>query len=251
MFVTEAQERERRKAGGPVESAMPEIPWHKAPKAEARPPLSRAAIVDAGIRILDAEGLAGVTMRRVAQELGTGPASLYAHVSNKDELCELMLERISGEIPLPDRIDPARWKEQVLEVSLAAQRVFVQHRDITLVSLGSIPMGANQLRIAEFLFGLLIGAGVPEQVAAWALDGLGQLIDTDAYESSLYADRLPPGTDTEAYFGKVQDYFAQLPPDRFPLLSSRAATMVGGDGDQRFAFKIEVFLRGLETFIGT
>ncbi|WP_035847121.1 TetR/AcrR family transcriptional regulator C-terminal domain-containing protein [Kitasatospora azatica] len=232
-----------------MSSAMPEIPWHKARKTEARQPLSQEAIIDAGIRILDAEGLVGVTMRRVAQELGTGPASLYAHVSNKDELCDLMLERIAGEIRLPEQPDPARWKEQVKQICLEAQQVYSRHRDITVVSLGSIPVGANQLRITEFLFGLMLQAGIPDQVAAWALDGLGQLIDSDAYEGALYSSRFTPGTDVDAYFQQIKDYFSRLPKDRYPLLSSMADTMVDGGGDERFAFKLDVFLRGLESYI--
>ncbi|MER5638375.1 TetR/AcrR family transcriptional regulator [Kitasatospora sp. NPDC002227] len=228
---------------------MPEVPWRKARKTEVRQPLTQAAIVEAGIRILDAEGLAGVTMRRVAQELGTGPASLYAHVSNKDELCELMLEQIAGEIRLPEQHEPERWKEQVIQICREAQQVYSSHRDITVVSLGSIPVGANQLRIAEFLFGLLLKVGIPDQVAAWALDGLGQLIDADAYEGALYASRLAPGADENSYQKQIKEYFSQLPADRFPLLSSMAETMVEGGGDDRFAFKLEVFLRGLETYI--
>ncbi|WP_354640086.1 TetR/AcrR family transcriptional regulator C-terminal domain-containing protein [Kitasatospora camelliae] len=232
-----------------MSSAMPEIPWHKARRPEPRQPLSRDAIVAAGIRILDAEGLAGVTMRRVAQELGTGPASLYAHVSNKDELCELMLERITGEIDLPDRPDPARWKDQVKEICLEAQRVYSAHRDITLISLGSIPLGPNQLRVTEFMLDLLLQAGIPPQVAAWALDTLGQLIDTDAYEGSLYTAKAASGTDIDAYFASIEDYLSRLPRDRFPRLVEHAGTMVEGDGDQRFLFKIDTLLRGLETHI--
>ncbi|MEU9129386.1 TetR/AcrR family transcriptional regulator C-terminal domain-containing protein [Kitasatospora sp. NPDC048540] len=228
---------------------MPPVPWHKARKAEARQPLSQAAIVETGIRILDAEGLSGVTMRRIAQDLDTGPASLYAHVSNKDELCELMLERIAGEIELPELPDPAHWKEQVKEICLNAQRVYTSHRDIALVSLGSIPVGENQLRIAEFMLDVMLQAGIPPQVASWALDGLGQLIDSDAYEACAYTDRLQRGDDLDAYFTSVEEYFGKLPPDRFPLISSMAATMVQGDGDDRFAFKLDVFLRGLESYI--
>ncbi|WP_371495323.1 TetR/AcrR family transcriptional regulator [Kitasatospora sp. NBC_00374] len=230
-------------------SQMPPVPWHKARKADVRQPLSQEAIVEAGIRILDAEGLGGVTMRRIAQELDTGPASLYAHVSNKDELRELMLERISGEIPLPDAPDPARWKEQITRICLDAQRVYTAHRDITLVSLGSIPTGANQLRVAEFMLSVMLAAGIPDRVATWALDGLGQLIDSDAYEACMYAAEIQRGTDLDAYFESIKDYFSRLPADRFPLISSMASTMVDGDGDDRFAFKIDVFLRGLESYI--
>ena len=53
------------------------------------------------LEVLAKEGLDAVTMRRVAQELETGPASLYAHVSNKDELAELMLDAVLADVPLP------------------------------------------------------------------------------------------------------------------------------------------------------
>ncbi len=228
---------------------MPAIPWHKPRKADPRQPLSRSLIVETAIRVLDAEGLSGVTMRRVAQELGTGPASLYAHVSNKEELFELMLERVVAEIRLPLRPEPERWKEQITEICFEAQRVLTAHRDVSLVSLGSIPIGESQLRITEFLLDLLLQVGLPPQVAAWALDGLGQLIDTDAYEASVYTERMARGTDLGAYFDQLRGYLHDLPTDRFPTLQGMADTMMTGDGDQRYAFKIEVFLRGLESFL--
>ena len=61
--------------------AMPEPPWKPAPRRRpARAPLTIEAIVDAAFRVLDREGANGLSMRRVAEELGTGPASLYWHV---------------------------------------------------------------------------------------------------------------------------------------------------------------------------
>ncbi|MCX4750276.1 TetR/AcrR family transcriptional regulator C-terminal domain-containing protein [Kitasatospora sp. NBC_01287] len=230
-------------------SEMPAIPWHKARKADTRQPLTPEAIVEAGIAVLDREGLEGLTMRRVAQELGTGPASLYAHVSNKDELLELMLERISGEIRLPARPEPERWKEQIKEICREAQRVYTAHRDIAVVSLGGIHLGPNKLRISEFMLALMLSVDIPRQVAAWALDGLGQLVDTDAYEASVYTAKFASGVGIEGYFEGVRDYFAQLPEERFPLFKEMAQTLVTGDGDDRFEFKLDVFLRGLETYI--
>ncbi|MEV8096975.1 TetR/AcrR family transcriptional regulator [Kitasatospora sp. NPDC085879] len=230
-------------------SEMPAIPWHKVRKADSRQPLTPEAVVEAGIAVLDREGLEGLTMRRVAQELGTGPASLYAHVSGKDELLELMLERISGEIRLPERPEPERWKEQVKEICREAQRVYTAHRDITVVSLGGIQLGPNKLKVAEFVVGLMISAGIPRQVAAWAIDGLGQLVDADAFEASLYTTRIAAGVDVDAYFDRVREYLGRLPEDRFPLIKGMAETMVVGAGDERFDFKVEVFLRGLESYI--
>jgi AcrR family transcriptional regulator len=66
-----------------------------------RDPLSREAIVDAAIRILDIDGLDGFTMRRVAEALGTAPASLYWHVGSKDGLLDLVFDEVIGEQHIP------------------------------------------------------------------------------------------------------------------------------------------------------
>ncbi len=228
---------------------MPPVPWHKSRRSETRQPLTVAAIVEAGIRILDAEGLDGVSMRRVAQELGTGPASLYAHVSGKDELLELMLDRIAAEIRLPAEPDPSRWKEQLKEFCRECHRVYTSHRDISFVSLANVPTGPNQLRIAEFLLDLLVGAGIPEQVAAWSIDRLVLMLDADAFESSIFQAKEQQGRDIYEWHKRLIGYFTSLPPERFPRITSMVDFLTQGDGQERFEFGMEVFLRGLESFI--
>ncbi|MGI8333206.1 TetR/AcrR family transcriptional regulator C-terminal domain-containing protein [Actinomadura scrupuli] len=229
---------------------MPTLPWRKAPKpAPPKQPLGQDLIVETAIRVLDAEGLDGVSMRRIAQELGTGPASLYAHISNKDELLELMLERIAGEIRLPEELDPSRWQEQMKEIARESQRVWTSHADIAKISLVSIPTGPNQLRIAEAMLTLMLGGGVPGQVAAWALDRLGMYIDADAIEASMYTAKLKQGFDLASYFAGIDDYFRKLPPQRFPLISSMVDVLTAGDGNERFEFGLDVFVRGLASYV--
>src|SRR5215475_15592084 len=93
----------------PVHSELPVPGWKRTRQPSApRPQLSRDLIVDTAMKLLDADGLDGVSMRRVAEVLGTGPASLYAHVANKDELLDLLLDRVVAEIEVPDP-DPQRW----------------------------------------------------------------------------------------------------------------------------------------------
>src|SRR5581483_5119125 len=69
-----------------------EPPWWRPAKSGTRTkqPLSRDAIIDAAIKVLDAEGVDALTIRRLADELGTGPATLYWHIKGKDELGELV-----------------------------------------------------------------------------------------------------------------------------------------------------------------
>jgi AcrR family transcriptional regulator len=95
------------KISGPV---VPSPTWNRAPPRSSikrRDPLSRKAIVDAAIRILDVDGLDGFTMRRVAEALGTGPTSLYWHVGSKDGLLDLVFEEVIGEQDIPTLIPGA------------------------------------------------------------------------------------------------------------------------------------------------
>ena len=87
----------------------------------AKAPLSRDAVLDAGLRVLRARGIDGVTMRAVAAELQTGPASLYVYVKNRQDLLNQMFDLVMGEIDLSDPPDPARWREQV-EIGRASCR---------------------------------------------------------------------------------------------------------------------------------
>src|ERR1700741_3352131 len=68
-----------------------------APRPTRRPALTVEAIVAGAIEVLDEAGVAGLSMRRVADQLGTGAASLYAHVSGKDELLELVFSELVGQ----------------------------------------------------------------------------------------------------------------------------------------------------------
>src|SRR3954469_16951746 len=81
----------------------------------AKPALSRDLIVDTALELLRTEGYEATSMRRVAQALDTGPASLYVYVANRDELLDLMLDRAIAQVPLPE-LDPSRWREQLKEV---------------------------------------------------------------------------------------------------------------------------------------
>src|SRR5262249_22766213 len=119
-----------------------EPPWWRPPKGKARrrAPLSRDAIVDAALAILDAEGVDALTIRRLAQELEPGTASLYWHIAGKDELGELVYDRIMGEIELPDP-DPTRWEDQLKGLARQAYRVMLSHNDAVRLSIGRAPAG--------------------------------------------------------------------------------------------------------------
>jgi AcrR family transcriptional regulator len=220
---------------------LPHPPWSSLRgKAPARAPLSRDAIADAALAIVDAEGLDGLSMRRLAEELGTGPASLYAHVSGKPELLQLLIDRVAGEIEAPEP-DPERWQEQLKEYARAIRRALMAHRDLAGASLANIPTGPNAIRSIDGLLALLRAGGLPDRVVAYAADLLPQFVTVDAYESSLFERRGPE------YFDEIAEYFAALPAERFPNVAALVPELMSGGGDERFEFGLDVFVRGLAT----
>ena len=206
--------------------------------------LSQSAIVDAALAIVDREGLDALTMRTVAHALGTGPASLYAHVASKEDLIALVVERVIGEVELPARADPAHWAEQVKEMARTMRRVFASHGDLARASFGRIPVGENALRSAEWMLSVLRAGGISDEVTALGVDLLSLYVMGTAYE-----DGLARGSDPEqaaAFIVQLREYFRSLPADRFPNFVSLADQLTSGDENSRFEFGLEVLLRGLE-----
>lgn len=229
---------------------LPPPPWsarRTARPARTKPPITREAIVAAALPILDAEGLDALSMRRVADALGTGPASLYQHVSGKDELLELLFDAILRDVKLPEP-SAEDWQTPLKQLMRATRATLVRHRDIAYVSLGRIPTGPNALIGAERMLLILRTGGVPEHVAAFALDALSLFVSATAYEESIRTAQMGSGFDEMiAYVAEIRDYFKGLPVDRFPTLVAMADALTsGGDGeDARFEFALDVQIRGI------
>jgi len=226
---------------------IPDPPWVSAqkPKAPPRTPLTRDAIVDAALRIVDSEGLDAASMRRVAAELGTVPSALYSHVRNKHELLQFALDRVIGEIELPEA-HPENWQEDVKIVAREMRRVLTNHRDIARVSLGSIPAGGNALRVVEWMHALLREAGLPDRTVAMVGDLFGLYIGAYAYEESLglaspTGEDMPP----EQVLGMLRDYWSSLPPTLFPHTIALLDVLFEGGPDERFEFGLDIIVRGL------
>jgi AcrR family transcriptional regulator len=225
-----------------VSTDLPQPPWSSV--RDKRVPLTRERIADAAMAIVDADGLAGLNMRRLADELGTGPASLYAHVSGKDELLQLLIDRVAGDVPHIEP-DPERWQEQAKDYLRAVRRVLTAHRDLAGAALANIPTGPNAVTAMEGLLGILRAGGLPDQVIAFAADLLSQYVNIDAYEGSLFEQRMEREPE---YFDAIFEYFRALPADRFPHFAALADAMVAGSDEERFEFGIDVLVRGLATY---
>jgi AcrR family transcriptional regulator len=223
------------------------------PQRPAKAPLSRDQIVQAALRIVKVEGIDGVSMRRIAAEFDTGPSSLYAHVTNKDELLALMFDEICGLMPTP-AVEPGRWKEQILEMARTGHRVLIEHYDLARAAMATIPTGPNALRVSEAMLGLMVTGGVPPRVAAWAMDRIFLYITADAYEMSIWRGEVTAaGSNKEEFVAELGadlvSYFEQLPEEEFPHLRKHAKDMVGGGTDERFELGLAMLVDGLDKYV--
>jgi AcrR family transcriptional regulator len=230
-----------------VTSDSLEPPWWRPPKGRARRrvPLSRGAIVDAALAILDADGVDALTIRRLGQELGTGAASLYWHIAGKDELGELVYDRIMGEIELPEP-DPTQWDDQLKDLARQAYRVMLSHNDAVRLSIGRPPAGPNTLRIVEWMLALMRSAGIPDQPAAYFGNTLGRLLDASVLEASTTP--AVNGESAQDDADMMREYWAQLPAEQFPNLTALADTTFAADADALFEFGLDLLMRGLAVY---
>lgn len=210
------------------------------------------AIVDVALRIVDTEGVDEVSMRRVAAEFDTGPASLYAHVANKEELLKLVLERVIEEIAVPGTVDElGSWQEVVRRWAHNSREVMLRHNDLARLSFAHVPSGPRMLEMIERLLEAMLGGGVPPRVATWALDVISLYLTADAYEGYLMkrvfddGSGRPPEEVGQEQFARLGEYFASLPADRYPRLVANVETMMTGSGDDRFAFGVDMIIAGV------
>lgn len=91
----------------------------------ARVSLTREEVVDAAVRLLERDGYAGLSMRRVAQELNVGTMSLYWHVADRDELLDLVFERVVA-VQVLDHV-PGDWRTALAQIARGALRLFEEN----------------------------------------------------------------------------------------------------------------------------
>jgi AcrR family transcriptional regulator len=226
---------------------IPPPPWRtRVTKARAprREPLTQERIVEVALELLRNEGYEAVTMRRLALELGTGPASLYAHVENRRELDQLIVDRVVDDQLIPDP-DPDHWEDQVKDVMRRIREMYRRHPGVARATMAMVPTGPSALMSIERMLSILLAGGVPPQLAAWACDLIPLYVGAVSFEESLWSSDGAGIEEQEDFAAQLRGYFESLPPETFPTVVALAAVLTTGDGEDRFEFGIDVLVSGL------
>jgi AcrR family transcriptional regulator len=200
-------------------------------------PLSRDAIVEEALRQVMAEGVKGMSLRKVAAALDTGPASLYAYVSDLGELHALVLDRALAKVNVR-RTPGANWNAHLSSILESYGQVLSASPGLARLAFGTMAVGPNALRIAEALLAVLAEGGVDSATAAWALDLLTLLVTATAAE---HADGLEPAAPN----GPVARAIAEASEKSYPHIHAARAHLLSGTPADRFVWALAVFLRGI------
>ena len=222
---------------------------HKGPK----PALSLGRIVDAAVRVADAEGLDAVSMSRVAAELGTAPMSLYRHVSAKEELLTLMVDAAWG--PAPDGPAPGQgWRAGLSRWAWALRAAAQRHRWVVGIPLNGLPIMPNEVAWFENALACLAGTGLSEARKASVIMLLaGYVRNLATTEADIAAAIRASGLAPAEWMASYPRMLAELAdPARFPALARFIAAGVfeAEDGpDDEFIFGLDRILDGVAVLI--
>jgi AcrR family transcriptional regulator len=193
------------------EDAIPrvlELLWREPPPTRRPRGLSRDRIVAAAIEIADADGLAGLSMARLADHLGCGTMSLYRHVAGKDELLVLMLSAAAGPPPASRDDD---WRRALSAWADGLWEVYHRHPWMLPAAASGPPADPGQLAWLEAGLSALSPTGLPERdklsavisllhyvrgAAALAIDSTGSAA---LVEPARYSEVLRRLLDAERY----------------------------------------------------
>ncbi|MER7400526.1 TetR/AcrR family transcriptional regulator [Streptomyces sp. NPDC000151] len=229
-----------------------------------RPPLKRKAdqpagldldkIVETTVRLLDAEGLAKFSMRRLAAALGVTAMSVYWYVDTKDDLLELAIDAVAGEIDLPDESDPeADWRDHLRQLAAGYRKVLVTHRWAPRLLGEYLNVGPHAIAFSNATLRVMQGSGLSSEEISGALGAVFQFVYGFSTIEGLHEERCrETGKTLDEHFqevvGAVQDRpeFAETMEMSAKALKIQQGVGVREMRERDFAYALDVQIAGIE-----
>jgi len=209
----------------------------------AKPALTSAGIVAAAVSVMRSEGLERVTMRRLAEELDTGPASLYVYFRNAAELRSAVLDELLVEVDLDPVTGEGDWRDRLHAVVDSYLAVLMKYPSLarSVLLTRPSPSGPRFMDLVEALLVLLHQGGVDGQRAAWAVDLLLQVATATGVEQGTAAEN--PGD--ERGWDALADAVDRADAIRYPRVRALGAELLSGPGEERFRWGLSVLINGI------
>lgn len=193
-------------------------------------------ILDAALELVDEQGADALSMRSLAQRLGSGTATLYRHFSGRSELVALVVDRLLGKADLRT-VAPLPWQHACISFAQSMFDALARHGNVASLLIGHVPMGPNALTQRELVLSVLLDNGFVPAVAAQAYATLSRYVLGFAIQAS--------GSVAAPEDAELSARFHQLDASRYP-----ATVAVAGDLpvplQDEFEFGLRLIVAGLE-----
>ncbi|MHA7282778.1 TetR/AcrR family transcriptional regulator [Arthrobacter sp. TMS2-4] len=219
-------------------------------RGTARAPLSRHAVLSAAVDLADDQGVAGLSMRTLAEALGVVPMALYKHVSSKEDLLDGMVDSIVAEIDPP--LEGQGWKMTVRSRVLSARTVLRRHRWARQVLETRTTRTPAVLAYTDSFIGMFLDRGFSVDLTHHVMHALGSRMW--GFTQELFDAPDPAGP--VGALSAAQPDAAQLEEmaRRFPnvlriaMASAHDDCVVGRGCDDQFEFEfaLDLLLDGVE-----
>lgn len=218
------------------------------PRTE-RPQLSQERIINTAIELLDEQGLEGLSLRRLADRLGSGVTSLYWYVNTKEDLLELAVDAILADATQFDG-PSGNWRADIRELALRFREIILRHPWTASLFGQFLGIGPNALAYSESVLGVLGQTGLTGERLDGALSAIFYYVVGSAISDSVWLKTLQragiEGTDWDEFL-KVNAEIASS--NQSPIVAAYIEQFGGEDVDRRFSVGLEAILNGIEQWV--
>ncbi|MEV5149860.1 TetR/AcrR family transcriptional regulator [Streptomyces sp. NPDC052727] len=219
--------------------------------------LDRERITAASVRLLDAEGLAKFSMRRLAAELNVTAMSLYWYVDTKDDLLELALDATYAELRLPDPENTDEdWREQLRALATAYRALLVRHPWLSPLAGRFLNIGPNSLAFSRVVQRVVRRAGLPAHGVTGAISAVFQFVYGFGTIEGHFLTRIADtGLSPDEYFEQAMSMVDEVPgtadvmKESKDLMAARGGDTVAEMLDRDFTFALDLLIAGIEAMV--
>ncbi|MFE2163510.1 TetR/AcrR family transcriptional regulator [Streptomyces sp. NPDC059447] len=232
---------------------------------EQRPPrsgggpagLDRERIVATAIRMLGEDGLGGLSMRKLATELGVTAMSLYWYVDTKDDIIEYAVDSVYGEIDL-DAVDAAGdWQDRVRVLALDYRRMLVRHPWMSPSAGRYLNIGPHAIAVGAKIQEAIAATGLPMQRQPSAMSAVFQFVyGYGTVESQFERRAAEAGMSQDDFYGEsIKAYrddprFTEALEPIAELLDERVSHgSVSAIWERDFAYALDILVAGIEVMV--
>lgn len=206
-------------------------------------PLDRGRILETALQILDEVGLKALSMRKIADKLQVKTASLYYHVKDKEELMQLLSDRICGGMVWPE--PSLSWQEQLYQWAEQFRKALLSHRDAVELFNQTIATGYERLTQIEKLYQILVLAGFSDPHVPWVASMLKNyvlgFVAEDVQLKVIARDHHDSYENMSEHYDQL---FRLLPQERFPNIVRLASYTTKTNWENEFHFGLSVLIDG-------